>query len=179
MMAHHPDETQNPKRSQSVVSNSKLPLSPSRPTPVPKELADLKKRLQSLPVVSRKERSSLPNFTTEAITERSEDSMMGEYSEELRELLRIVKSEKEADERQDMRETVANQRRDVIVRFQHKLNVARETYRRNVKSYLRCVRDYRNETKREEVRANGIKRFKRSTLMEKIKKLAAEQAEQR
>lgn len=48
-----------------------------------------------------------------------------------------------------------------------------------MKSYQKCIQNYRTERKREEVRANGIKRLKKISMLEKIKNLMAEEAESR
>ena len=46
-------------------------------------------------------------------------------------------------------------------KFDYKINLEREKYKKNMKELLRCKKEYRIEKQREEIRANGIKRLKK------------------
>lgn len=127
-------------------------------------MEELKKRLKSLPSVKKKERRSLPTITERKMVTIDTGEDVKEYSEELRDLVEVFRKEQVIEEKEEQEEAIQSEKRDVLFRYQYKLNVERDTFRRNVRSYLKCVQDYRNERKREEVRANGIKRLKRISM---------------
>jgi hypothetical protein len=43
------------------------------------------------------------------------------------------------------------------------MDIERENYKRNIKSFIKCKKEYKIERRREEIRANGIIRLKKAT----------------
>lgn len=60
-------------------------------------------------------------------------------------------------------------------RFDYLMELERENYKKNVKELLRCRKEYYLERRREEIRANGIKRLKKFVDQEPSKRRVADE----
>lgn len=78
-------------------------------------------------------------------------------------MVRIMEKEFRSQQAAMDQEIVTDEKNSFMHRFKHKITLERENYKRNIKELLRCKKDYRLEKQREEIRANGIKRSKRTS----------------
>jgi len=74
-------------------------------------------------------------------------------------------------------EVIESLKAGVIDQFEMRLASLRAAHKRDAKTYIKCIQGYKNDIKRQIVRANGLKRNKRLTMMEKIKQFTKEQEE--
>jgi hypothetical protein len=82
-------------------------------------------------------------------------------NEDVGEMTGIIRAVIEEQQGTINREVLEEERGAFEHKFDYKINLEREKYKRNMKELLRCKKEYRLEKQREEIRANGIKRMKK------------------
>jgi hypothetical protein len=82
-------------------------------------------------------------------------------AEPVRELDHIVRMQLAGQQSQLNRELVQNEYNNLGHKFNYLIELERDRYKRNIKDLVKCKKEFYLESRREEIRANGIKRFKR------------------